>query len=145
MSQPNAPNPSAYCDPADVRAPGATPTQIADGIADASAEIDTYLAKKYKLPLIQSGADLRGACRRMARYYAFADRGFDPANAGDQAIVKGYNDSVAWLKEVAKPDGTAELVGAIDSSPSVEEDAPIHEGEAPRRWLWGSRASGEDC
>lgn len=134
---------SQYIQPADVTAPGASPTQVTNAILDASGEADSYIKKRHKLPLIQWGADLKGAVRRMARYYALGDRGFNPNLPSDQAIVNQYRDSIAWLKQVAT--GEAELVDAVDSSASNDEASPLHDGEAPRRWMWGSnRVTGED-
>jgi len=133
---------SAYVVPADVNAPGATPTQLQNACDDACATADSYIQKKHQLPLLQWGADLRGACRRMARYNALADRGFDPSNPADQAVVMANKDAIAWLKEIARSDGDAELVGCIDSSPNVEEEAPLHCGDEPHRWEWGTRREG---
>lgn len=133
----------AYVLPADINVPGATPQQLQDACDDACSTAASYLQKKYKLPLLQWGADLRSACRRMARYNAFAERGFDPANPADQAVVLANKDAIAWLKDVVNPDGDAELVNVVDSSPNVEEAAPLHEGDAPHRWEWGTRR-GED-
>ena len=136
---------SAYVVPADVNAPGATLTQLQNACDDTCAEADSYIQKKHQLPLLSWGADLKGACRRMARYYAYADRGFDPANAADQAVVMAYRNAVEWLKEIAKPDGTAELVNCVDSSPNVEEAAPLHGGDEPHRWQWGTRRGSGGC
>lgn len=133
---------SQYCEPAVVNVPGLTSDQKLPFILEASAEADSYVGKRKKLPLLSWGADLSGAVRRMSRYYAFGDRGFDPANAADQAVVKQYTDAIAWLKQVAT--GDAELVDAVDSSASTEEAAPLHDGEAPHRWLWGSSSAEED-
>lgn len=133
---------SQYIDPADVTAPGASSAQVLNGILDASGEADSYIRKRYRLPLISWGQDLRSAVRRMARYYALGERGFDPTKPADQAIVGQYRDAIAWLKQVGT--GEAELVDVVDSSPSTQEAAPLHDGEAPRRWLWGSKAAAEE-
>lgn len=129
---------SAYIVPADVNAPGATPTQLQNACDDACALADSYIQKKKQLPLLQWGADLKGACRKIARYLALADRGFDPANAADQAVVMGYKDALGWLKDIARTDGDAELVGCVDSSPTLEEEGPLHAGDAPHHWAWGT-------
>lgn len=133
---------SQYCNPTDVNVPGLTSDQKLPFIVEASGEADSYVQKRKKLPLISWGADLKGATRRMSRYYAFGDRGFDPSNPADQAVVKQYTDAIAWLKQVAS--GEAELVDCVDSSAATEEAAPLHDGEAPHRWLWGSSSTEED-
>lgn len=133
---------SQYCDPSDVTVPGLSDAQKLPFIVEASGEADSYIGKRKKLPLLTWGADLKGATRRMARYYALGDRGFNPQNAGDQAVVKQYTDAIAWLKQVAS--GEAELVDAVDSSVAIDEAGPLHDGEAPHRWLWGSSSRGED-
>jgi phage gp36-like protein len=133
---------SQYIQLADVTAPGATSAQVQNAILDASGEADSYIKKRYTLPLLKWGNDLRSAVRRMARYYALGDRGFDPTKAADQAVVSQYRDAIAWLKQIASQE--AELVDVTDSSPENDEASPLHEGENPRRWLWGSKAASED-
>jgi phage gp36-like protein len=129
---------SEYCLFGAVNAPGVSDPDKHRFVIEASGEADSYIGKRYRLPLVVWGGDLGGHVRRMTRYHAFADRGFDPANPADQAIVRGYDSAIAWLKMVAS--GDVELVGAVDSTPSLEEAGPVHSGEDPRHWLWGSNA-----
>ena len=133
---------SAYVVPADINVPDATTQMLQNACDDACADADSYIQKRHKLPLVQWGADLRGACRRLARYYAFSDRGFDPANAADQAVVMAYKDAVSWLKLVAL--GDVELVDCIDSTPTVDEAAPLFAGDPPRHWQWGTHHREDD-
>ena len=133
---------SQYVDPARVNAPGVSDADKLAFVIEASGEADSYLMKRYTLPLLSWGADLTGHTRKLARYAAFDDRGFDPSNPADQAIVNGRRDAIAWLTKVAA--GDVELVGAIDSTPALEEAGPIHSGDAAHDWQWGKRRS-EDC
>jgi phage gp36-like protein len=133
---------SAYVVPTDINVPDATNTLLQNACDDACSEADSYIQKRHKLPLVQWGADIRGACRKMARYYALSDRGFDPANAADQAVVMAYKDAIVWLRQVAT--GDVELVDCIDSSPTIDEAAPLFAGDAPHRWAWGTHHRGDD-
>lgn len=83
-------------------------------IGAASDEIDGYLRNAFALPLSDWGVDIRRACAVIAGYNALAVRGFNPE--GETGIVKRYDDTIAWLKMVAK--------GAI--RPSVTDSTPGH-------------------
>jgi len=137
--------PSQYCDPAEVVCPDITDADKLAKIREASAEADGYIAKRYTLPLLAWGSDLRGHVRRMARYNCFSDRGFDPQNPADQALVRDFDRAMTWLEKVAV--GDVELVDVVDSkgSPVIDKAAPLHDGAEPRRWQWGVAHNVEDC
>lgn len=121
--------PAAY--PADITA-GVKATHL--GIASAMA--DSYLGKRFALPLTAWGDDLRGAVCRIATYTLLSRRGFDATNTADQLVVKGNDDAIAWLRDVAK--GLAEPVGVVDSTPENVEAAPLFDGDEAAGWTFGN-------
>ena len=67
---------------------------------DASDEINSYLAVRYTLPLVNTPELLVRLCADIARYRLYDDRMLDE-------VEKRYQNSVKLLKEIAR--GTASL------------------------------------
>ena len=78
-------------------------------LSDATAEIDTYLAAKYDLPLTTVPSILARICSDVAMYRMSADIG-----ALTEEKRTRFEDALAWLKDVAK--GTASLGLANDDA-----------------------------
>lgn len=91
--------------------------------AAASDEALSYIKKRYKLPLVSWGNDLKEAVAAIASWKLLKNRGFNPIAGSDDNIVKGHEDAIAWLTKVSK--GTVELVDCVDSSPELEEQGPL--------------------
>lgn len=89
----------------------------------ASGEADGYLAKRYLLPLVAWGDDLRRRVVHIATYDLLATRGYAPASGVDPLVAKRHDDAIFWLRDVAK--GVVEPQGIVDSSATVEEQAPL--------------------
>lgn len=78
------------------------PTTIDDvvvnrAIGDAVAEIDSYLAKVYALPIAVVPAVLEKKAADIARYYLHgkhADK--------DSPVTITYRDAIAWLRDVSR-------------------------------------------
>lgn len=106
----------------------------ASAITAASDVALSYVKKRYALPLIQWGSDLKRAVAHIAAYDLLCTRGFNPAAAGDPAVKDRHDVAVLWLRDVAK--GLAELVDCVDSTPALEEKGPllVSATTAP---LWG--------
>lgn len=96
-------------------------------IADASEEIDSYLAARYAVP-ITSGipAVLTAKAADIARYRLYDDH-------PTENVRKRYEDAVAWLKlvamgtvrlPVAAPETTALTSGLDYSVPADDTDNP---------------------
>lgn len=86
-------------------------------LLSASSLAYSYLRSRYSLPLVTWGQDLRLAVCRIAAVLVLNKRGWDPStNAGDAAIQKAHDDSIAWLKDVAANRAAADIV---DTSPSA--------------------------
>jgi phage gp36-like protein len=68
---------------------------VTAAIDDASAEIDSYLAARYPLPLADPPAAVKRACIDMAMYHLSGNR-------TTEEVEKRYKNAVAWLRDVAK-------------------------------------------
>ena len=127
---------SQYADPPDFVAIGVSDTLKQVACVKASGLADSYLAKRFKLPLLAWGDDLRANTADLARYRCYSDRGFDPANPGDLLVVEAKKDAIAWFKLVSL--GEVEPQGIVDSTPSTSEAAPLVESDEPLNWQWPS-------
>lgn len=84
------------------RRPSSDPNQINEpvleqALTDASAEINSYLAGRYQLPLTTVPEALPRVCCDLARYFLAGQ------NAPDH-ITQRYRDAIAWLRSVNKGD-----------------------------------------
>ncbi|MBF0249960.1 MAG: DUF1320 domain-containing protein [Alphaproteobacteria bacterium] len=69
-------------------------------LEDASAEIDSYIAVRYDLPLPSTPKMLEKVCCDIARKNLYKDRPLEE-------VVNNYKSAVAWLRDVSK--GVSEL------------------------------------
>jgi phage gp36-like protein len=89
-------------------------------IQDACAEVDSYIAVKYTLPLPNTPTILLRAVCDIARYRLYKDR-------ATEEVRRRYEDAVSWLKLLAKgstlmrfdPDLTPVQVEAVRNSASL--------------------------
>lgn len=81
----------------DVNAGAIDDETLAQAIADAEAEINSYLAGRYTVPLPSTPLVLVRIATDIARYYLYADR------VTEQVRVR-YDDGVKFLRAVAKGD-----------------------------------------
>lgn len=106
--------------------------------ADADAEIDGYLAKRYALPLAQPfPPDLVRIACSLTRYFLFTQ-------GVPEDVRQAYEDSISRLKRMSS--GDVVLVGAAPVSAAVatnSNDVVITSGSGARRAfeasLWGFR------
>jgi len=77
---------------------------LVTALADASATIDTYLAKRFNVPVESPPRSLVNICVDLACYGLARD---DTVNSED--LRKRYDDAMATLKDIAK--GTIDLPG----------------------------------
>lgn len=89
-------------------------------LADADAEIDSYLASRYQLPLSSAPVALVRVAADIARYRLFDDR-------VTEAVRDRYQEAVAYLKQIAIGnvviDGAAALTPA-STAIAVKANAP---------------------
>lgn len=107
-----------------------------DHLVKASGLALSYIKKRYALPLMQWGDDLRGAVVAIASWTLLCTRGANPANAADVTVKERHDNALAWLRDVAK--GLAELVDVVDSSAAPGVAAPLTSSEEPLGWMWGT-------
>jgi phage gp36-like protein len=70
---------------------------LEQAIADADAEIDAYLAGRYKLPLGHVPAVLPRIACDLVRYYLYEDH-------STEYVQKRYDDATKFLRSVARGD-----------------------------------------
>jgi phage gp36-like protein len=92
-------------------------------IAWASSQANGYLRKRYALPLIQWGDDLRQQVAALATWQLLRKRGFQPGSGADDSVVMAKDDALRWLRDISV--GHAELDDAIDSTPAVDEEGSL--------------------
>ncbi|MCC6213734.1 MAG: DUF1320 family protein [Polyangiaceae bacterium] len=108
-------------------------TSVEAALDAASARVDSYLRKRYGVPIPAPGADLVETTCALAAWTVLCTRGFDPMRPGDQSVRQRYEDAVAWLEAVAA--GKVEPVDAADdATPATDEGAPTVESDEERGW-----------
>lgn len=120
----------AYADADDLYALGLPATAlagvsagaVASALDAASGVADGYIAKRYRLPLVEWGDDLRGVVCRLAAADLLTTRGTRPGD-GIELIVTRQEQALAWLRDVSR--GLAEPQGVVDSTPTHAEDHPL--------------------
>lgn len=90
---------------------------VAKALADADAEIDSYLAARYTLPLASSPEIIVRLAADMARYFLYDDR------ATDQ-VGKRYEAAVKLLRAISS--GAASIgVDSANAQPATDGGAQI--------------------
>lgn len=97
----------------------ADPGFVASSLNRADSLIDGYLAGRYALPIIPAPAVLTATACDLARYWLYDD-------AAPDRVRQGYEDAIAWLKDVASGRVLLQLpvAAAGVSAGSPDWDAP---------------------
>lgn len=98
------------------------PTPVSLALADATALIDGYLGKLYRLPMAAVPPVLAKICCDIARYYLHGK-----AAEKDGPVAIAYGDAVRWLKDVSNGLVTLDVEGvspAQSGGGSVKASAP---------------------
>jgi phage gp36-like protein len=74
--------------------------RILEDIRKALAEVNSYVAQRYALPLPETPDVLRDKAMDVVRYKLFSRRGIRPGTA-DETIRTNYEDAVKWLRDLA--------------------------------------------
>jgi phage gp36-like protein len=90
----------------------ADPTYTAQLIADADAEIDSYLRVRYALPLALNPPRLKTIACDIVRYRAYT---FEPIDV----VIARYKDAISYLRDVAA--GRVQL--GVATLPEAAEDS----------------------
>lgn len=110
---------------------GLTNTQINAALLAASQVADSYLRKRYALPLVEWGDDLRLAVAQLASMQIMTTRGFRPGAGSEDVVVDMKNDAREWLRLVSK--GEVEI-DCVDSTPELDEDGAQVKSDEPLNW-----------
>jgi phage gp36-like protein len=126
--------------------PGAALSVVASATRDqarvaASDEASGYLKKRFSLPIVAWGSDLKRKVADIAAYDLMTFRGFDPGSESGALIVKRRDDAVLWLRDVAK--GIVEPTDIEDTTASVDEQSPLVSSDTGAGWAWPTTASEE--
>jgi phage gp36-like protein len=115
-----------------------TPDDRRKALNGATDLADSYLSKRFTLPIVEWRDDLRGAVTSIAAYTLLAGRGFNPqpGNADEQVRIR-YEDAIRWLKDCSR--NLANPAGIKDSTPEVdaglvETETPIFSSNPRRGW-----------
>lgn len=84
---------------------GVVSEPIDRALDDASALIDTWLRKRYRMPLTVAPPEIRRACCLLARYDLSTGGGRTPA---DQT-VKEREETIAWLRSIGAGNALLDL------------------------------------
>lgn len=88
---------------------------LEQAIASAQAVIDSYIAGRVRLPLLD--ADVSPAIKHyaliIARYYVYADR-------KTEAVVDEYDSAIAWLRDVSTGKADSGVKQTPETGGSVE-------------------------
>lgn len=71
-------------------------------LASASAQIDSYLSRVFKLPLLAFGVELARAAAVIAAWDLISVRGFNPETSQGQLLKERYDDVVTWLGKISE-------------------------------------------
>lgn len=86
-------------------------------VDDATSEMDSYLASRYRLPLTAPPAVLKVVCADIARFLLYKDQPLEE-------VRKRAEDARTWLKDLAKgyasldlgPAQPAQVLGSVTSA-----------------------------
>lgn len=97
-------------------------TVVAAAISDAENVADSYMAKRYALPLSPVPDVLVPVVANLARYNLYGERA-----EKESAIYRNYKDAIAWLKDVSSGTVQLEADGVAADQPTsgqVQVSAP---------------------
>lgn len=80
---------------------GIANTEQDAALSAASNKIDSYLSKRFELPLTVAGDDLKHACVSMTAYMLLSRRGFSAGVGDAEQLRLNHEDALRWLKDVA--------------------------------------------
>lgn len=116
--------PSQYCTRAELGLYG-LPAAALSGVANATQDgflqgasgiVDSYLTSRFDVPLTTWGIDMVMATASIAAYLLVKQHGFNMNSEDGKNIRQGYEDAVAWLRDVASGKATPSGASNIDST-----------------------------
>jgi phage gp36-like protein len=112
---------------ADVGAP-----TITAALVWASSVANSYLGKRFTLPITVWGEDLKVAVASIAAFRLMKRRGFSPHGGSDEVIIKAHDDAIVWLRDVAK--GLVMPDAIVDSTPDLDEEGTLAASDDSVSW-----------
>lgn len=106
-------------------------------LAAASRTVDSYLAKRYPVPLATWGDDITRIVVDLAQYDILARRGFRPGSGADEIVVKRREDAIEWLKLVSKK--VVEPTNITEAAPEIA--SPLASTAPPTNWRFNTRSN----
>jgi len=97
---------------------------VASGLNSATAEINSYLAVRYDIPLAETPEVLTRVCCDLAMYHMSVG---SPSMTEDKETR--YNNCIKWLRDVSK--GVASL-GAAEAQVEVQDEATVSSSSEER-------------
>lgn len=121
---------------------GSEPTVVTTACTWASTTADSFLRKRYFLPLIEFDVDLTQQVFYLAQWKVATQIGFRPASGQNEILRVQFEDAMKWLGQVST--GLAEI-NCIDSTPDVDEEGTLAASDPPVSFhdVFGSR--NRDC
>jgi phage gp36-like protein len=96
-------------------------------LADASAEIDSYIESRFSLPIADPPPVLKIACCEIAMYRVQALR---PMQDIEDALNR-YTRWLKWLEKVAKGDLTLGITSDTNAEPVIQTPSVVLTGPSP--------------
>ncbi len=121
---------------------GLTNAQIDAVLVWASGLAAGYFKKRYKMPLISWGEEVKLNVGKLAQYELFNRHGFRPGSGNDQTSKDRFDEAMSWLRDISK--GLAEL-DCVDSTPDVDEDGTQSEGDEPMSFRFNTGRNRTGC
>lgn len=113
-----------------------TTQQIEAALSYASRFADSYFVKRYPVPLVTYGEDVKRIIIDIAQYDLMAYRGFRPGSGADEIIVKRRDDALDWLKLVARKE--VEPTSVTEATPEIA--APLSSSDNVVSWDFQTRS-----
>lgn len=110
---------------------GLDAAQIDTALTWASSQADSYLRKRYTLPLVRWGDDLRSAVGELAQFKLLGRRGVRPGSGNNELARDRYTDALDWFDKVAR--GLVQI-DCTDSTPDVDEEGSLTASQPPMSW-----------
>jgi phage gp36-like protein len=116
-------------------------TSTVQGALDiAAGRLNSYLKKRYALPLTSWGEDLEYAEMCLAQYQLISRRGFSPQSQSDVNAKELAADTIEWIKLVAKSEVEPDEI--VDSTPDLDEAGTL---AGPEDTASFNYFTGRDC
>lgn len=130
---------------------GAADPIIPDACTWASTYADSFLRKRYLLPLISFDVDLTSQVFALVLWKVATQIGFKPGSGQNEVIRMQYDDALAWFSKVSlgqfEPHVTDQTPNNIgEEGPQAASDCPINFQQAGvtgrRGGGWGGGTGG---